>query len=682
MSSLFRKDIKLLKGVGERRAKLFNRLDVYSIGELISFYPRTYEDWSNQFSVTDAPTDVICCIKGIVSSYVTEDRVRKNLVIYKFKICDEMSFIEVVFFNTPFIKRQLDKGEKILIRGTPKIKNGRKQIVAPAIMNDKNYFKIKPVYPQTEGLSNNQILSAVKQALSMLPGKINDPINESVRTKYNLCDLEFAIRNIHFPSDLKSLEIAKRRITFEEILVLQVGMTLYKYKNSEFSFLHIVNDFTEEFFDLLPFELTSAQKRVIWECNQDMKDGNKTCPMSRLIQGDVGSGKTAVCAALCYNVVKNKGQVALMTPTEILSKQHYKWFKQIFQNTGINIALLTGTVTKSEKMLILESLNNGKIDIVIGTHALISDSVEFSNLALDITHEQHRVGVAQRSKLIKKGQAPHMLVMSATPIPRTLALIIYGDLDISVIDELPAGRKCIDTFYVTSEKRKRVFNFIKSLIDNGQQGYIVCPLIEDSENGLVAVETYAENVLKETLNECKVGILHGRMNNKDKSLVMEKFLSGELDLIISTTVVEVGVDVPNAAFILIENAERFGLAQLHQLRGRVGRGDKKSYCILLSDSKSEETLKRLKIMVSTTDGFEIADEDLKLRGPGDFIGNRQHGIPEIKNLEWMCNTELIKEAKSASKLILEADPELELLENKVLLAKVKFLFRDMWTNFN
>lgn len=682
MSSLFRKKISLLKGVGEKREILFNKLGIDSIGSLIYFFPRTYEDWSSPFEVSDAPTNEVCCIKGIVANDVAENLIRKNMTIYKFKICDNFSSMDVIFFNLPHIKKQISRGDVILLRGIVKIKFGHKQIVSPMIINPQNKIKIKPVYHQTSGLNNNQIVNAVKQALSLLPEKINDPIPELIQTKYDICDLKFALYNIHFPSDMASLEKSKRRITFEELLILQLGMSSYKYRSENLLKTTLHSDFTEEFLSLLPFELTSAQKRVINECLEDMMSNKRLYPMTRLIQGDVGSGKTAVCAALSYNVIKNGGQVALMAPTEILACQHYKFFSKTFENSDFFIKLLTGSTPASEKSNVVELCKSGKVNLLIGTHALLSDDLKFDNLSLVITDEQHRFGVSQRSLLNKKGTSPHILVMSATPIPRTLSLIIYGDLDISIIDELPAGREPIETICVTSEKRSKVMNFIVSRLDKGEQGYIVCPMIDEDDSNLISVMEYYKSISSEYLSKYKVEILHGKMKSREKDLVMKKFLSGEVDVIISTTVIEVGIDIPNATFIVIENAERFGLAQLHQLRGRVGRGDKKSFCVLISNAKNEEAQRRLSAMVETNDGFKIADEDLKLRGPGDFLGNRQHGIPEIKSLNWGYCYDLIQEAKDAAQEILTEDPNLDLKKNKILKAMSSYMFNDLHSSLN
>lgn len=682
MASLFRKDIKFLKGIGEKRALLFHKVGVNSVGDLICFYPRTYEDWSNPYQVSNVPINECCCVEGIVANDVLEVRIRKNMVLYKFKICDSIDLIEVTLFNVPYIKKQIRKGDSILLRGIVKIKYGRKEISSPVISRPDKNIKINPIYSQTAGLYNSQIIDAVRQALLLLPEKINDTIPQQIREEYNLCDLKFALWNIHFPEDLLSLEKAKHRIAFEDILILQLGMNLYKYQNCEEPKNKIRHNFTDEFTSILPFSLTKAQVRVIDECMQDMMSSKRELPMARLVQGDVGSGKTAVCAALSYNVVKSGGQVALMAPTEILAHQHYKFFSKLFESTDFFIKLLTGSTPLSEKSNVTNLCSSGKVDILIGTHALLSDNLEFKNLSLVITDEQHRFGVAQRAKLNSKGETPHMLVMSATPIPRTLSLIIYGDLDISIIDEFPAGRQSIKTFCIPSDSRNEVIDFIDNLINQGQQGYIVCPLVEQGDGTLVSVESYYESIRLTHLNKYRISILHGQMKSKEKDLIMKNFLAGEIDILISTTVIEVGIDVPNATFMVIENAERFGLAQLHQLRGRVGRGTKKSYCILVSEAQNEEAQKRLSIMTETNDGFKIADEDLKLRGPGDFLGSRQHGMPDFKSINVEYSYKLIKEAKSAAEKILNEDPNLSLPKNKLIRSKIKIMFGEIKSYLN
>ena len=473
---------------------------------------------------------------------------------------------------------------------------------------------------------------------------------------------------------MESKEIAKKRLVFEELFTLQLGLLELKYRKKQETSLPPFIDYSNEFFQLLPFAPTGAQKRAISEAMADMTNPKNRKPMSRLVQGDVGSGKTAVAAALCYSVIKNGVQAALMAPTEILAQQHHASISNILKDTGISVGLLTGSVTPAKKRKLLEQLQDGSIKMVIGTHALISETVAFQNLGLVITDEQHRFGVAQRSLLAEKGNHPHMLVMSATPIPRTLALIIYGDLDISVLDELPPGRQTIETYAISSRKRARALQYIRTHLDAGQQAYIICPLVEESTNDMASVVQYANALQTETFPDKVIGILHGKMKPKEKDTVMTAFAKGEIDVLVSTTVVEVGVDVPNAVIILIENAERYGLSQLHQLRGRVGRGTMKSTCILVSDAQNEEAVARLKILCSTSDGFRIADEDLRLRGPGDFFGEKQHGLPDLKIANMAEDMEVLKEAQSAARHVLSCDPKLEQPEHRGLKGQVKRLF--------
>ena len=518
------------------------------------------------------------------------------------------------------------------------------------------------------------ISNAVKHALTLLPEQVKDPIPYDIRMQYHLCELRYALEQIHFPDSMESMKIAKKRLVFEELFTLQLGLLELKYRKKQETSLPPFIDYTNEFFRLLPFTPTGAQKRAISEAMADMTDLKNRSPMSRLVQGDVGSGKTAVAAALCYSVIKNGVQAALMAPTEILAQQHYASISNILKNTGISVGLLTGSVTPAKKRKLIEQLQDGSIQMVIGTHALISETVAFKNLGLVITDEQHRFGVAQRSLLAEKGNHPHMLVMSATPIPRTLALIIYGDLDISVLDELPPGRQTIETYAISSRKRARALQYIRTHLDAGQQAYIICPLVEESTNDMASVVQYANALQTETFPDKVIGILHGKMKPKEKDTVMTAFANGKIDVLVSTTVVEVGVDVPNAVIILIENAERYGLSQLHQLRGRVGRGTMKSTCILVSDAQNEEAVARLKILCSTSDGFRIADEDLRLRGPGDFFGEKQHGLPDLKIANMAEDMEVLKEAQSAARHVLSHDPKLEQPEHRGLKGQVKRLF--------
>jgi ATP-dependent DNA helicase RecG len=670
MRSLFNINIQELKGVGEKRAQLFTKLGAPSVGALLRLYPRAYEDWSCPHLIKNAPLNEPCAIRATVLSKPKEIRIRSSMTLYKVNVTDGVNDMEITFFNNPYILKLLKENEEYTFYGKVTANFLKRQMSSPKFIPSKNSPKVFPIYPLTEGLTNRIIVNTVKNALKLLPDAIRDPIPENLRMEYGLCHLRFALLNIHFPNSMEDMLMAKRRLAFEELLVLQLGLLQLKLKNRSESQYKLSNTDVDKFYSLLPYKPTSAQNRAVTEALKDMTSG-KT--MSRLIQGDVGSGKTAVAAALCYCTVQNGIQAALMAPTEILAQQHYKSFSHLLKN--INVALLTGSMSAPKKREVLSGLSSGEIQLVIGTHALISKGVSFKNLGLVITDEQHRFGVSQRAELAIKGNNPHMLVMSATPIPRTLALMIYGDLDISILDELPPGRQKVDTYAITSNKRKRAFNFIKKQIDEGRQCYIICPMIDESGNDMASVKDYSDKVKNSLLPGYNTAILHGKMKSKEKEEVMRDFLDNKISVLISTTVVEVGVDVPNATVMLIENAERYGLSQLHQLRGRVGRGKYKSTCILISDAQNSEAVTRLKAMCLTNDGFKISEQDLKLRGPGDFFGQRQHGLPELKIADMINDIDIIKQSQSAAQKIISADTALTKQEHRGLRAEVKQLFK-------
>ena len=645
-------NIKYLKGVGEKRAALLGKLGIFTLYDLLTFFPRAYEDWSKITSIKDAPNDETVCIKAIAAMQCREHKIRKGMTLYKTEITDGESLLDLTFFNNKYAAERIEQGKEYLFFGKITGKGYYRAMNSPEFVEVENGNRIRPIYPQTAGMNSKATEKLVKQAFSVC-GEIGDPIPADIRNAYCLMDINQALLNIHMPESEDLLSEARRRLVFEELFLLELGLLRLRSKAKKSTAVCLKNNYTEEFYSLLPFELTGAQKRAVAAATQDMSE---SVPMNRLLQGDVGSGKTAVGAALIYNCAKNGFQSALMAPTEVLAMQHYKTMVKFFENTDLTVALLTGSTPANEKRRIKASLANGETDLVIGTHALLQKDVEFKNLGLAVTDEQHRFGVNQRGTLSSKGNNPHVLVMSATPIPRTLALIIYGDLDLSILDEMPKGRQKIDTFLVNSELRERAYGYIKKHLCDGLQGYIVCPLVEEGEiSELTAANELYKNLSDGFFKGFKLGLLHGKMKAQDKKAVMDSFAKGETQLLVSTTVIEVGIDVPNAVIMVIENAERFGLSQLHQLRGRIGRGSHKSSCIMISDSENNE---RLSVLVSTSDGFKIADEDLKLRGPGDFFGSRQHGLPEMKIANMMKDGEVIREAHSAAENLLKKNPAL------------------------
>ncbi len=670
--SLYEVPITKIKGIGEKKAAMFKKLGVNSVGDLISYYPRDYDNWADITPISEVRHGERCVIRARLAAAVSTTRISGGRLLSKATVCDDSGYMNLVFFNNRFIDTMLRYGEEYCFMGRVQRDKYGCQMAAPEFTSPKGGDDITPIYNLTAGLNNRVVMKAVKEALSMLPEVIRDPLPYDILKRYNLCTLSYALQNIHFPEDMTAMERARRRLVFEELLVLNLGMRLMKSRSREHTSITMPVDYTSEFIGTLPFELTNAQKRAVTDCVNDMK--NKTSPMNRLIQGDVGSGKTAVCAAVCYNCVKNGYQAAFMAPTEILAGQHYETFSRMFEGTGMTIELLTGSMTPANKRKARERIEAGESDIVIGTHTLVSESTVFSKLGCAITDEQHRFGVAQRSRLAAKGEHPHILVLSATPIPRTLGLIIYGDLDITVIDELPPGRTEVQTLYIRSDKRNRALDFIKKQVDEGRQAYIVCPLVEEGDDSeLQSANDYAAELMLGAFHNYPVGILHGKMKPKDKESVMAQFSSNEISILVSTTVVEVGVDVKNATVMMIENAERFGLSTLHQLRGRVGRGEYKSYCILVSDHSGDNTEQRLSTMCRTNNGFEIADMDLKLRGPGDFFGNRQHGLPQLAIADF-SDTQTLARSQEAAEYLLGVSPDLSDDATRALRAEVRRLF--------
>lgn len=665
------KPIEYLKGVGEKRAECYEKLGVKTVYDLLCHYPRSYIDYTSPVPIADAPTDEPCIVKGRVVKKLPEARIRKGLSVFKVIFTDDVTDLVIVIYNSEYMYRQLEVDKEYYLCGRITGNLVRKEINSPVILPADTEDKIQPLYHLTEGLSQQMLRKTVRLALSVFNKNIYEPLPKGIMQKYNFCSLEYALENIHFPKDMHTCQLAKNRLVFDELLVLQLGMQLMKSRSREKSGCVLKSQDMDNFYNALPFTLTNSQRCAIEDCVGDMQ---KEQPMNRLVQGDVGSGKTAVAAGAAYFVYKNGCQTALMAPTEILAEQHYETLKGFLEPLGVKVALLTGSMTAKQKKSVKGGLENGEYSVAVGTHALVQQTTKFQRLALVITDEQHRFGVEQRAALASKGENPHKLVMSATPIPRTLALMIYGDLDISVLNELPKGRQPVETYAVTGKLRERAFNYVKKYLDEGRQGYIVCPMIEESDMDLQDVKSYAKKLSQGTFKDYAVGLLHGRMNGAQKEQVMSDFKEHKIDLLVSTTVVEVGVDVPNAAIMVIENADRFGLSQLHQLRGRVGRGKYKSSCILITDNVNEETVKRLKILSKTNDGFKISEEDLKLRGPGDFFGSRQHGLPALKIADMSQDMDILRKAQEAAQLIISTDPMLEHTENIYLKELVEKLF--------
>ena len=653
------KDVKYVKGVGPNRVKLLNKIGIYNLGDLITYYPRDYEDRSKPRMIQNLVNGEDSLIKAVAVSRVVEIRLKNRMCMYKLVVQDETAKCTIIWFNQSYLKNKFIIGETYYFFGKANIRMGKFEMSSPVFddVNTKNNTgRIIPIYSSTYSLSQNTIRKIIENGLEMVDGNLEENMPEYILDNYNLLGINEATKKVHFPESFEEFKEARKRLVFEELLTMQVALLGLKNKYSrdikgiefakEYKFSDIIND--------LPFNLTNAQIRVLQEIENDME---KDKSMNRLLQGDVGSGKTIVSIIAAYKAVKSGYQAAIMAPTSILASQHLESFTEILEKYNIRCELLISSITKKKKEEILEKLKNGEIDVLIGTHAILEDNVIFKNLGLVVTDEQHRFGVRQRSKIASKGKNPDVLVMTATPIPRTLALILYGDLDISIIDELPPNRKKIDTFAVTKQMEERVNNFIKKQIEEGRQCYIVCPLVEENEEiDAKSVLELAEKYKNETFKEYKVEYIHGKMRPKEKDEIMLEFKEGKIDILISTTVIEVGVNVPNSSIMVIENAERFGLAALHQLRGRVGRGEYKSYCILKYNSKSDVVRQRMKIMQDTNDGFVIAEKDLELRGTGEFFGTKQHGIPDFKIANLFEDIPILKMVQDLSKKIEEEDP--------------------------
>lgn len=665
--NILKTSVQYVKGVGEARAKTLAKLGLFTVGDVITHFPRDYEDRSSFKRIMELEDGDTCAFYGTVISNVSENRPRRGLSIYKMNIRDDTGIITAVWFNQPYIKTVFSPGEEYVFYGKISKQARVFQVQNPVYEKAgsdemKKTSRIVPVYPSTSQLSQNILRSVISNALKMVEDKLVEPLPGWIRQSYHLSEYSYSIKNIHFPDSEYDFKNARYRLAFEELLILQLGLMSIKNSLDQdkagivFNKLPVI----EEFIATLPFKLTGAQKRVLIEIEGDMASKKV---MNRLIQGDVGSGKTIVAVLALFMAAKNGYQGTFMVPTEILAQQHFCSLSELFEKWDVRVDMLTGSQTKKQKEEILKRVSEGETNILIGTHALIEENVVFKKLGLVITDEQHRFGVQQRALLAQKGENPDVIVMTATPIPRTLALILYGDLDISIIDELPPGRKPIKTYAVDESMRYRINRFITQKVSEGRQVYIVCPLVEESDTlELKSAVEQAENIARD-FDNISVGLIHGKMRPKEKEETMRRFVSGDISILVSTTVIEVGVNVPNSTVMVIENAERFGLAQLHQLRGRVGRGAEQSFCILYNQGKSEVSKERLKVMEKSNDGFYISEKDLELRGPGEFFGTRQHGIPDLKIANLYRDMDILKASQQAALELLKRDRGLKDEEN-------------------
>ena len=680
--------------VGESRAKKLEKLGILKAEHLLNAYPRGYEDRRQIYTIGEAPLGVRVCISALASEHPRLSHIRKGMELVQLKIVDGGGAIHVTFFNQSYVQRALRAGEEYIFYGIVEEQGRRRTMTNPIFerMGERTVTGcIVPIYHLTAGISNHMMSLLTRRAVADCANLLEESLPARIVKKHRLMGLVDAVSAVHFPDSMEAVEEARRRLSFEELFYLSIGLDLLKARRVQGQGIALSPRNQSDFDALLSFSPTNAQSRVMGEIVRDLVSGQ---PMNRLLQGDVGSGKTVVAAFAGWLTAKSGGQTAMMAPTEVLAEQHYKSLSALLGKDGLRVGLLTGGQTAGEKRRVKAALAKGEIDFVVGTHALISKDVTFLNLALVVADEQHRFGVHQRAALTAKTDgdgeiSPHVLVMSATPIPRTLALIVYGDLEVSVLDELPAGRTPIESFVVGESKRERMYNFVRTLVSEGRQVYIVCPAIEEQDLGddapplnLKAVKDYAVQLQQEIFPDLTVDLLHGKMKPREKERVMSQFFSGETQILVATTVIEVGLDVPNAALMVIENADRFGLSQLHQLRGRVGRGSYKSFCVLVTATRNPDTMLRLKTLVSTTDGFKISEEDLKLRGPGDFFGSRQHGLPQLRVADLMGDMRTLSEAQEAARTLIERDPQLKKKEHIMVYHRVKNLFSETPDIFN
>ena len=685
--------VQALPGVGPARAARLEKLGLRCAEDLLYWFPRDYEDRRRQCTVADAPAGEKCCVAGVVTQSPQTYRARTGVEVTRLQAADDTGLLALTFFHQSYVRQALRPGQRYLFFGTVEGVGRRKTMVNPLFDREgtgRQTGRIVPVYRRTEGITNALLSGAVERILADCLDQVPEDLPTAVRERYQLAQAGWAMRTIHFPASWEELEVARRRLVFEELFYFSAGLELMRKRRSRGTGVVCRSGDLTAFYATLPFQLTGAQRRAAQEAARDLTGG---APMNRLLQGDVGSGKTVVGAACVWLMAQNGYQSAMMAPTEILAEQHLKTLRDLLGQSGVRVELLTGSLSQGEKRRVYEALARGEVDLVVGTHALLSDPVAFANLGLVITDEQHRFGVQQRAALIQKGRqesrVPHVLVMSATPIPRTLALLLYGELDVSVIDQRPPGRQTVDTFLIGEDKRQRMYGFVRRQVREGHQVYIVCPAVEEGQEAdgagqppLKAAAAYARQLEREVFPDLRVGLLHGRMKGPEKERVMAAFAAGDIDILVATTVIEVGVDVPNATLMVVENAERFGLSQLHQLRGRVGRGPAKSYCVLVSAHRGEETRRRLKVLCSTNDGFRIAEEDLKIRGPGDFFGARQHGLPQLQVADLAGDLRVLQEAREAVEWVLQADSGLQKSENRGILRHIRKLFQENADSFN
>lgn len=684
MSLRLSQSLDSLPGIGSARAKALEKLGLRSVEDLLSYFPRQYEDRSLRPDIRSLPNDELACFSAMVTEPFRSTRIRQGMELTKGRIADHTASLQLTFFNQAYASKNLQVGERYLFYGKVTSFGGSRQLANPYFEpEDAPRFTkaIIPIYPLSAGLSQRLLAGLVQESLPAIP-LLGEALPEEILRDYSLAQAEFSYRSIHFPASFEELQLARRRLIFEELLCLSLGLRLLRGRREEGGAPVFSKRDLSAFFKQLPFSPTAAQRRAAEEMSADFAHKS---PMNRLLQGDVGSGKTAVAAACVALAQENGYQSVLMAPTELLARQHHRSLQSLLEGSKLRIGLLTGSLTAKQKREVRAAAAEGALDLLVGTHALLVDEMRFSRLGLVITDEQHRFGVAQRAALSAKASEnlrPHVLVMSATPIPRTLALMVYGDLELSILDELPPGRSPVETLLISESKRARLYGFVERQVSEGRQVYLVCPTVEEGEmQDLKSAEEQAAYLQSTVFPKLRIGLLHGKQKPREKERVMQDFVAGEIQILVSTTVIEVGVDVPNATLMIIENAERFGLSQLHQLRGRVGRGAHQSYCVLISNSKSETSRSRLRALRDTNDGFRIAEEDLKLRGPGDFFGARQHGLPQLHIADLASDMRILKEAQEAAARLCSQDPKLSAPTHRLLREKVLRLFEEHRDSF-